>query len=37
MRKKDQEEPNQALEPTYSGVTPRAAARVAPPEYVAHL
>jgi len=29
--------PNQALEPTPSGVTSRAAARVAPPEGVAHL
>ena len=31
------EPPNQALEPTSTGVTPRAYARVAPPTLVAHL
>ena len=30
-------EPNKALEPTRTGVTPRACARVAPPAHVAHL
>jgi len=30
-------EPNQALEPTRTGVTSRAAARLAPPARVAHL